>query len=129
MTYRTPFIFTSGTALTRLADNAATEWPDGLVNDFVISCDCRPIALTPCTILESGDVKLSWATDVLTFAKGLITATIPLTIVSGQKYVVQGRLNTDLGIDVFADSVKGTGAMDVTDAAPSSVLQIGADEW
>ena len=99
-----------------------------LVNDFLIQCYFRPVALTACTIFETGDVKMSWASDVLTFTKGLFSATVPLVAVSGDRYLVQGRLNSDLGLDVFADGVKGTGNADVTDAVPAATLQIGSTE-
>jgi len=129
MTYRSPFIGTpvDGSA-TRISDNAQVVWPDGLVNALTISCEWTPKIDKACTLLESGDIKLSYLSNVITFAKGAFTATVPYTFTPDVAIIVQGRLHESLGIDVFVDSVKGTGNADVTDAIPSAALSIGSDE-
>ncbi|RLD00171.1 MAG: hypothetical protein DRI65_16630, partial [Chloroflexota bacterium] len=125
--YPTPLIFSNGSAATRLASDVDTIHP-ALVNNFIWSCDWIPKTDVPCTLLESGNVKLSYASNVMTFAKGAITATVPYTFTPDIPITIKTRIDALYGVDVWAGDVKGTGNADTADAAPSGILSIGSDE-
>lgn len=111
-----------------LPDNVSAPFPADLVNDFVLSGYWRPGTLTPCTIFESGNTRLSWDANILKFNKASFSAAVVLVPVVGVAYRVQGRISATQGVDVFADALKGTGNADVSDATPNAILQIGSTE-
>ena len=101
-----------------------------LINSFVLSCEWTPEVDQLCQILDLGETRVGYASNVITFTKNTLnTATIPYTFVAGVPIKISARVHSVDGMDIFVDGVKGANNADTGDIiSPNAQLFTGSNQ-
>lgn len=130
-------IRTSGAAATRPADDARTDWPPGLVNDFVVACDFN-LSRTAGTWQEivaigtsdnrftvfyngiTGEISVIKRVNAITYKIAAAFSPIVDTL-----YSIRVRFSATQGLDYWLDGVKGLNNGNTDPFSSLTTLNIG----